>query len=98
MTEYVLIISDESRLDIIDAVSWYEMRKSRLGKDFQICLEAGFKQILKDPNLFQKRYKDLRIYFIKRFPYGIHYLLDGDTIKVIGVLHTSRIRETGQND
>lgn len=52
MTEYALVISDESRLDILDAVSWYEMRKSGFWKDFEIRLEAGFKQILKDPNLF----------------------------------------------
>jgi hypothetical protein len=38
----------------------------------------------------KKRYKNLRIHFIKRFPYGIHYLFDGNDIKVFGVFHTSR--------
>ncbi|MDR3693708.1 type II toxin-antitoxin system RelE/ParE family toxin [Mucilaginibacter sp.] len=87
---YQLLISDESRLDIFDAVSWYESRRAGLGKDFELCLEAGLNQIRRDPLLFQKRYRNLRIHFIDRFPYGIHYLIEGETIKVMGVFHTSR--------
>jgi len=69
---YQLLISDESRLDILDAYSWYESRRVRLGKDFELCLEVGLSQIERDPFIFQKRYKNFRIYFIERFPYGIH--------------------------
>jgi hypothetical protein len=87
---YQLLISDETRLDILDAFSWYESRRPGLGKDFQLCLEAGFNLITRDPSLFQKRYKEVRIHFIERFPYGIHYLVDTDTVKVFGLFHTSR--------
>jgi len=87
---YQLLISDESRLDILDAFSWYESRRVGLGKDFQLCLEAGLNQIQRDPLLFQKRYKNLHIYFITRFPYGIHYLIEENTIKVLGIFHTSK--------
>ncbi len=54
---YQLLISDESRLDILDAFAWYESRRTGLGKDFELCLEAGLNQIQRDPLLFQKRYK-----------------------------------------
>ncbi len=87
---YQLLISDESRLDILDAFSWYEKKRSGLGKDFEHCLEAGLIQLQKGPLLTQKRYKNLRIYFIDRFPYGIHYLIEKDKIMVFGVFHTSR--------
>jgi len=87
---YQLLISDESRLDILDAFSWYESRRLGLGKDFELCLEAGLNQIQRDPLLFQKRYKNLHIYFIDRFPYGIHYLIEQNSIKVLGIFHTSR--------
>ena len=39
---YQLLISDESKLDILDAFSWYESRRPGLGKDFGLCLEGGF--------------------------------------------------------
>ncbi|MBS1526594.1 MAG: type II toxin-antitoxin system RelE/ParE family toxin [Bacteroidetes bacterium] len=83
------MISDESRLDILEAYSWYESRRPGLGNDFELCLEAGLNQIERNPLLFQKRYRQLHIHFIDRFPYGIHYLIDNDTVKVIGVFHTS---------
>lgn len=47
-----LLISDESRLDILDAFSWYESRRPGLSKDFELCLEAGLSQIKRDPLLF----------------------------------------------
>ncbi len=84
-----LLISDEARLDIMDGFSWYESRREGLGKDFELCLEAGFNLIRRDPSLFQKRYRNLRIHFIDRFPYGIHFL-EQDVVKVFGVFHTSR--------
>jgi len=87
---YHLLISDESRLDILDAFSWYESRREGLGKDFELCLEAGFQQIQRNPLLFQKRYKSLHIHFIDRFPYGIHYLIEENKVKVFGVFNTSR--------
>jgi len=87
---YQLLISDESRLDILDAFAWYESRRLGLGKDFELCIEAGFNRIQCDPLLFQKKYKNLHIYFIDRFPYGIHYLIEDNSIKVLGVFHTSR--------
>ena len=87
---YQLLISDESRLDILDAFSWYESKRIGLGKEFEFCLEVGFNQIQKDPLLFQKRYRVPHIYFIERFPYGIHYLIEENSVKVFGVFHTSR--------
>jgi toxin ParE1/3/4 len=74
----------------LDAYSWYESRRVGLGKDFGLCLEAGLNQIERDPLIFQKRYKNFRIYFIERFPYGIHYLIEGNLVKVFGVFHMSR--------
>jgi len=64
---YKLLISDESRLDILDAFSWYESRREGLGSDFEICLDAGFSYVQRNPLLSQKRYKNLRIHFIDRF-------------------------------
>ena len=87
---YQLLISDESRLDILDAFSWYESRRAGLGRDFELCLEAGLNLIQREPLLAQKRYKNLRIHFINRFPYGIHYLVEKDSIKIFGIFHTSK--------
>ena len=87
---FQLLISDEASLDIADAFLWYELQREGLGKKFEICLEAGLNKIIANPKLFQDKYKSVRVHYIERFPFGIHYLIDGNFIKVIAVFHTAR--------
>lgn len=80
----------EALFDIEDVVVWYEKQRIGLSYDFELCLEAGLDGISRNPNAFQKKYKNIQITFISRFPYGIHYRFEKDEIVVIGVFHTSR--------
>ncbi len=89
-SNYSLLISDEAYFDILDAFLWYETVREGLGKDFELCLEAGLNVLTRNPKQFQVKYKKIRVAFIERFPFGIHYLLEVNTIKVIAVFHTAR--------
>jgi len=80
----------EALFDIEDVVLWYEEQRIGLSYDFELCLEAGIDEIVRNPEAFQKRYKNIKIKFISRFPFGIHYISENTEIKVIGVFHTSR--------
>lgn len=80
----------EALFDIETVVLWYEEQRTGLSYDFELCLEAGIEEILRNPEAFQKRYKQIKIRFISRFPYGIHYIFIENQITVIGVFHTSR--------
>jgi hypothetical protein len=80
----------EALFDVEDVVIWYEEQRIGLSYDFELCLEAGLDEISRNPNAFQKKYKNIKSRFISRFPYGIHYRFDKDEIVVIGVFHTSR--------
>lgn len=80
----------EALFDVEDVVIWYEEQRIGLSYDFELCLEVGLDEISRNPNAFQKKYKNVKIRFISRFPYGIHYRFEKDEIVVIGVFHTSR--------
>ena len=80
----------EALFDIEAAVLWYEEQRTGLSYDFELCLEVGIEEVLRNPEGFQKRYKQVKIKFISRFPYGIHYIFIENQITVIGVFHTSR--------
>lgn len=69
---------------------WYEEQREGLSFDFELCLDVGLAEISRDPNNFQKRYKEVRVRFIPRFPYGIHYLIKNHEVIVIAVFQTSR--------
>ena len=87
---YALLISDEANADILDAFLWYESARKGLGNDFELCLEAEINRLFRNPKQYQIQYKKIRVAYIERFPYGIHFLLDKKFIKVIAVFHTSR--------
>ncbi|MDP5197961.1 type II toxin-antitoxin system RelE/ParE family toxin [Flavobacterium sp. DG2-3] len=80
----------EALFDIEDIVLWYEEKRIGLSYDFELCLEAGLDTLVRNPDAFQKRYKTVKVRFISRFPYGIHYKFEKNEIIVIGVFHTSR--------
>jgi len=87
---FSLIISDEAYLDIADTFTWYDAIEEPLGKKFIISFESSLNTLLNNPLSYHVRYKNVRIIFMKRFPYGIHYVIDGNILKVIAVFHTSR--------
>jgi plasmid stabilization system protein ParE len=85
-----IYFTNEALFDIEAAMLWYEEQRIGLSYDFELCLEAGIEEVLRNPEAFQKRYKQVKIKFISRFPYGIHYIFIENEITVIGVFHTSR--------
>ena len=87
---YKIHFVKEALFDIEDIVLWYEEQRMGLSYDFELCLEAGVDAILRNPDAFQKKYRNIKIRFISRFPYGIHYKFEKNEIVVIGVFHTSR--------
>ena len=85
-----VIIKPGAELDIIEAVEWYEEGKVGLSLDFLEQLDKELDRISKNPEHFQKRYRDIKIVFTKRFPYGIHYTLENDILYVHAVMHMKK--------
>ena len=85
-----LNFTTEALKDIEEAVLWYEEQRLGLSYDFELCLEAGISEIIRVPAIFQVRHKNVHVHYIKRFPFGIHYILKEDSIIIIGIFHTSR--------
>ncbi|MFP9113072.1 type II toxin-antitoxin system RelE/ParE family toxin [Flavobacterium sp. RHBU_3] len=85
-----LRFTDDAVKDVEEAILWYEEQRTGLSFDFELCLEVAVSEIIRNPEAFQSRYKNVKIVFIKRFPFGIHYIETAEMIIVIGVFHTSR--------
>ena len=87
---FKIIIKPEAEQELLEALEWYETKKQNLGAELFFEISNLIDSILKNPNLFQKRYKDFRITFTKRFQYGIHYTLEKEIIYIHAILHTSQ--------
>ncbi len=78
------------RPNLKEAFSWYENRREGLGHDFLLQAEAGLRFIERSPEVCPSEYKGARKHFIKRFPYKIIYLIEGEIIIVLAVIHSKR--------
>ena len=94
---YSLIISDEAYFDTLDAYLWYNTVRDRLGDEFEHCLEKELLRLIENPEQFQIKYKSIRVAYLEKFPYGVHYLIQDNFIKVVAVFHTSRNPQNWKN-
>lgn len=87
---YRIIVRPEAENDIRDAFSWYENKREGLGYDFLLQVDAGLRFIERNPEIFPIEYKGTRKHLIRRFPYKIIYITEGEKIIVLAVIHHKR--------
>lgn len=92
---YKLVIKTLAEQDITEAAEWYSIHAKFLIPQFIEKIEIAIKDLQKDPENYQKRYNELRVHFAEKFPYGIYYTIEKDTIFIHAILHTKRNPITG---
>jgi len=80
----------EAEQDLADAARWYEEQRPGLGQEFLDQVLATFSAIAERPLASTAVFGSIRRALLHRFPFGVFYLVDGDGVVVIGVLHGSR--------
>ena len=91
---YRLIIKPLAQEDIEESAVWYEQESTGLGHEFLQAVEEKLQVIEKNPNLFEVKYRQVYQAFLYRFPFSIHYIVEGENISVVAVLHTNRNPKT----
>jgi len=87
---YTLKFKPEVYNDIKVAYDWYESQRMGLGEDFLLTLEESYAKITRSPKIYQLIYKTVRRKLLRRFPYGVFFVLKNDEIIVIAIMHTRR--------
>ena len=86
---YKVIISEEARLDYGNVTEEYFSINKKLGSRFISQLRKAQKYVTKNPYQFQIRYDHVRICFVKIFPFGVHYIVEGNSIIILALLHVA---------
>ncbi|MEI6047671.1 MAG: type II toxin-antitoxin system RelE/ParE family toxin [Bacteroidota bacterium] len=89
---YKISINPTARIDIIQAIDWYNEQQPNLGFRFYKYTRTTLKNIQKNPLGYAVRYKTIRTAIINKFPYMIHYSVEQqtETIKVLAIICTYR--------
>ena len=85
-----IIVKPLAELDLQEAVRWYVLENQELAEEFLLAFHSAMLAVSRTPMGFQRRYRSVRGFALKRFPYNIYYLLDKDTLFVIAILHQKR--------
>ncbi|MFI5164730.1 MAG: type II toxin-antitoxin system RelE/ParE family toxin [Bacteroidia bacterium] len=85
-----IIVKPLAELDLQEAVNWYFLENEELAETFLFEFRDAVRAVSRSPLGFQKRFKSVRAFAMKRFPYHVYYLLDKDTLYIIAVIHQKR--------
>ena len=85
-----MIFRPEAEADVADAFAWYEEQSRGLGSHFLLCMEAALSQIKRHPDASPVVHRQIRRALLRRFPYGVFYLLEDMRIVVLAVFHAKR--------
>ncbi|NJM33445.1 MAG: type II toxin-antitoxin system RelE/ParE family toxin [Rhodomicrobium sp.] len=87
-----LRLRPEAMGDIRAAMAWYEEREAGLAAAFLEQIDMLFERIAEHPARFPTVYKEFRRAFLRRFPYAVYFLVEGEAIIVFAILHQRRDR------
>ncbi len=76
--------------ELEDAFSWYQEQMNGLGHEFLDEIDEAVRRIFSWSAMHGLIGKNVRRCMVRRFPYGLMYRIDGDTIVVLAVAHLHR--------
>jgi toxin ParE1/3/4 len=85
-----IILRPEAESDLSNTFQWYEERSSGLGSEFLASVDACLISVNRYPLAFPRVHRQVRRAFVRRFPYGLFYLVHRDTIVVLACFHFKR--------
>ncbi|PSN11713.1 addiction module toxin RelE [filamentous cyanobacterium CCT1] len=94
---YRLIIRPQAELDIQAAFEWYETQTPGLGSEFIRAVDASLSGIGRSPFGYPKVYKQARRALIRRFPYGLLFVVEQELIVVVACFHGKRNPQSWQD-
>lgn len=85
-----ITLRPEADEDLYDAARWYEEQRQGLGGEFLDEVERTFGILDENPQLCPRVHAGIHRAVIRRFPFGIFYLVESEGIVIVAVMHASR--------
>jgi hypothetical protein len=76
-----------ARQEYLEAIDYYNSLRDGLGYEFAIEIDEGIQNIQRYTSAWQRLSTGIRRYLIKRFPFGIIYSSEKDTIVVLSIMN-----------
>ena len=88
--DFSLEFHPEVEFDLQSGYDYYEKQRSGLGEEFLLSIEACINYLQRNPLHSPLVNSKTRRSLIKRFPYGVFYVLGTKQIFITAIVHLSR--------
>jgi toxin ParE1/3/4 len=85
-----VFLTPDAELDVRAIAGWYDNEELGLGDEFTDNLKAVLSRIGALPSQFPVVADLVQRALVRRFPYCVYFVVDGDRIAVLGVFHQHR--------
>jgi plasmid stabilization system protein ParE len=85
-----IIFRPIARLEMDDAMGWYQKQKEGLEAEFKDAVDQLLERIAAAPLRFGPVRGEIRRALLRRFPYAIHFVPEPNAVIVLAVFHTKR--------
>lgn len=83
--------------DVRDAYHWYEEQAHGLGDESLRATDATLASLQRHPEAHPTVYGSVRRALLRKFPYGLFYVIEPDAIIVLACFHVRRDPKSWQN-
>lgn len=83
-------ITPEAQADLADGREWYEAASPGLGDAFIEEVESSIRAAADWPKAAALVDDEIRRALVARFPYGVYYVIEEETLVVLGCVHVRR--------
>ena len=85
-----VLFHSDAELEFNAGIDYYEAIENGLGYDFSLEIASTIGRVTDFPKAWLAIEGEIRRALVKRFPYGILYAEDQDTIYIVAVMHLHR--------
>ena len=85
-------LTPEARADLAEAATWYRQRSAQAAERFLLAVSASFSRVATNPTAHPvlDQPTGTRRALLRKFPYRVLYLVDGERVVVFAVMHQRR--------
>lgn len=83
-------LTPEAEADLAAAFDYYEAQLPGLGYEFVATVEQQLEWVVENPAQYQVRHRGVRRAVMRRFPYAVFYLVEGEAVVILAIEHQAR--------
>lgn len=82
-----IVVRKQAEADMAAAAIWYDQQNPGLGTEYLRAVDVCIASIARNPAMYATVYRTVKRALLRRFPYGLFYIITSESIVIIACLH-----------